>query len=54
MTLSLKNEPRINVKNILSFQAKYTHAKMASHEEKHIKVEPRIYVLSVFELDSGQ
>jgi len=51
MTFLLKSEPRIKVENILSVYAEYTHAEMASHE-RATKMEPRIYVLFVFELDN--
>jgi len=41
----------MKVENVLSFRAEHTHARMDSHKEKRIKVEPRIYALFVFELD---
>jgi len=35
---------------IISFVAEYIHAKWPVVTEKHIKIEPKVYVLFVFEL----
>ena len=46
----LRSEPRIKVENS-KFTCRYSHAKMVSHEREIHRIEPRTYVLFMFELD---